>query len=199
MLCLKEVFTNTPKDRLRLVHEMYNLVSQQEVIERNKMINEDLLSISQLNSGLDTFSTAKKKKTTGRRQRGGGHGTGNGTGNQRGGKSSKQGQRRGTQETALVVDNYMCIRTISNKACHCLADLWKIETDSTYRCPTCLSSEKITWNSLSRSTATCMSRIFWNTCTVRSNGAIMSFSLKARAYRTWDQGFYYLSANPFEN
>ena len=118
MLCLKEVFTNTPKDRLRLVHEMYNLVSQQEAIERNKVITEDLSSISQLNSGLDAFSTAKKTKTTGRRQRGGGHATGNGSGNQRGGKS----QRRGTQETALVVDNYMCIRTISNEACHCLAD-----------------------------------------------------------------------------
>ena len=108
------------------------------------MINEDLSSISQLNSGLDAFSTAKKKKTTERQQRGGKHVTGNGSGNQREGKSSKQDQHRGIQETALVVDNYMCIRTISNKVCHCLADLWKIKTDSTYRCPICLLLEKIT-------------------------------------------------------
>jgi len=91
VLYLKEVFTNTPKDQLQLVYEMYNLVSQQETIEKNKVINEDLPSISQLNSGLNTFSTAKKKKTTGRQQRGRGHMTGNGSGNQRGGKSSKQG------------------------------------------------------------------------------------------------------------
>jgi len=67
--------------------------------------------------------------------------TGNRSGNQRCGKSSKQGQYKGTQETALVVDNYMCIRTISNKACHCLADLWKIETNSTYQYPIYLLSE----------------------------------------------------------
>jgi len=122
---------------------MYNLVLQQEAIERNKVINKDLPSISQLNNGLNAFSTTKKK-IIGRQQRGREHMTGNGSGNQRGGKSSKQGQYRGTQETALVVDNYMCIRTISNKACHYLADLWKIEIDSTYRYPTCLLSEKIT-------------------------------------------------------
>jgi len=67
--------------------------------------------------------------------------TGNRSGNQRCGKSSKQGQYKGTQEAALVVDNYMCIRTISNKACHCLADLWKIKTNSTYQYPIYLLSE----------------------------------------------------------
>ena len=56
----------------------------------------------------------------------------------------------------------------------------KIETDSTYRYLTCLSSKKVAQNSLSRSTATCTSRIFWNTCTVRSNRTIMSLCLMAR-------------------
>jgi len=64
VLYLREAFYNTCKDRLRLVHEMYNLVSQREVIERNKVIKEDLFYISQVNSGLDAFATAKK--TTGR-------------------------------------------------------------------------------------------------------------------------------------
>ena len=64
--------------------------------------------------------------------------TGDGSGNQRGGKGkgSKQGKHGGTQETTLVVDEYMCIRTIS--LLH-----GKLETDSTYRCPTYMSSTKV--------------------------------------------------------
>ena len=187
VLCLEEAFPNILENRVRLVHEMYNLVSQQEVIERIKVIKEELVLISKANSALKTFTAAKK---TGRRQGDGRDGTGDGTGNQTGqergkGKGSKQG-KQGTRETALAVNGYTCIKTISNKVCHCLAHSWKIETESTYRCHMYLLLNKVTLNLLPRSTATWVRWRFWNTCTIRSNGTIMLFSLKAHAYWTWD-------------
>ena len=138
---------------------MYNLVSQQEVIERIKVIKEELVLISKVNGALKTFTAAKK---IGRRQRDGRDGTGNGTENQTGQerekrKGSKQGQQ-GTRETALAVNGYTCIKTISNKIYHCLAyclaHSWKIETESTYRCYMYLLSNKVASNLLPRSTTT---------------------------------------------
>ena len=156
---MEEAFPNILENRVRLVHEMYNLVSQQEVIERIKVIKEELVFISKANGVLKTFTAAKK---TGRRQGDGRDGTGDGTGNQTGqergkGKGSKQG-KQGTRETALAVNGYTCIKTISNKVCHCLAHCLahsrKIETESTYRYHMYLSLNEVASNSLPRSTAT---------------------------------------------
>ena len=204
VLCLEEAFSNILENQVWLVHEMYNLVSQQEVIERIKVIKKELVLISKANSVLETFTVIKK---TGRWQGDRRYGTEDGTGNQtrqerEKGKRSKQG-KQGTRETTLAVNGYTCIKTISNKVCHCLAHCLahsrKIETESTYRYYIYLSSNEVTSNSLPRSTATWARWRFWNTCTIRSNGTIMLFSLKAHACWTWDQRFYYLSANPFEN
>ena len=63
-MCLEEAFSNILENRVWLVHEMYNLVSQQEVIERIKVIKEELVFISKANGALKTFTAAKK---TGRR------------------------------------------------------------------------------------------------------------------------------------
>jgi len=171
---------------------MYNLVLQWEVIERIKVIKEDLVLISEMNNGLSTFATAKE--TIGRQQGDMGDvedSTGDGSETQ----TDESSESGGTREPALVVDGYACMWTISNKIYYCLADSWKIETDSTYRCPMYLSSNKVAPNSLSRSTATWMSKRFWNICTVGNNRAIISFGLSAYAHQTWDQGLYSLSAN----
>ena len=130
---------------------MYNLVSQQEVIERIKVIKKELVLISKANSALKTFTAAKR---TGRGQEDRRDGTENQTGQERGkGKGSKQ-DKQGTRETALAVNGYTYIKTILNKIYHCLAHSWKIKTKSTYRCHMYLLSNEITSNLLPRSTAT---------------------------------------------
>jgi len=48
VLCLEEAFPNILENRVQLVHEIYNLVSQQEVIERIKVIKEELVFISKV-------------------------------------------------------------------------------------------------------------------------------------------------------
>ena len=53
VLCLEEVFLNILENWVQLVHEMYNLVSQQEVIERIKVIKKELVLISKTNSCQD--------------------------------------------------------------------------------------------------------------------------------------------------
>ena len=155
VLCLEEVFLNILENWVQLVHEMYNLVSQQEVIERIKVIKKELVLISKANSALKTFTAAKR---TGRGQEDRRDGTENQTEQERGkGKGSKQG-KQGTRETALAVNGYTYIKTISNKICHCLAHClahsWKIKTKSTYRCYMYLLSNEITSNLLPRSTVT---------------------------------------------
>ena len=60
VLCLEEAFPNILENWVRLVHEMYNLVSQQEVIERIKVIKEELVFISKANGVLKTFTAVKK-------------------------------------------------------------------------------------------------------------------------------------------
>ena len=57
---MEEAFPNILENWVRLVHEMYNLVSQQEVIERIKVIKEELVFISKANSVLKTFTAVKK-------------------------------------------------------------------------------------------------------------------------------------------
>ena len=48
VLCLEEAFPNILENRVQLVHEIYNLVSQQEVIKRIKVIKEELVFISKV-------------------------------------------------------------------------------------------------------------------------------------------------------
>ena len=45
---MEKAFPNILENRIQLVHEMYNLVSQQEVIERIKVIKEELVFISKV-------------------------------------------------------------------------------------------------------------------------------------------------------
>ena len=154
-MCLEKVFPNILENQVQLVHKIYNLVSQQEVIERIKVIKKELVLISKANSALKTFTAAKR---IGRGQGDRRDGTENQTGQERKkGKGSKQG-KQGTQETTLVVNGYTYIKIISNKICHCLAHFLahsrKIETKSTYRCHMYLLSNEIASNLLPRSTAT---------------------------------------------
>ena len=48
VLCLEKAFPNILENRIQLVYEMYNLVLQQEVIERIKVIKEELVFISKV-------------------------------------------------------------------------------------------------------------------------------------------------------
>ena len=57
---MEEVFPNILENWVWLVHEMYNLVSQQKVIERIKVIKEELVFISKANGVLKTFTAVKK-------------------------------------------------------------------------------------------------------------------------------------------
>ena len=60
ILCLEEAFSNILENWVWLVYKMYNLVLQHEVIERIKVIKEELVLISKANSALKTFTAAKK-------------------------------------------------------------------------------------------------------------------------------------------